>query len=77
MEWKNIIIGILVGYVFLDILLAHNNSCPSIFVKCVGCLSDSNKTMLLVAAVLIGVAAWWLASLSQEHYTFPEPTLEE
>jgi hypothetical protein len=77
MEWKNLLIGIFVAYIVIDILLAHNGNCPSILQKCSGCLSDNKKTMFLIVGILVGIAAWWLASMSTENYTLPAPTMEE
>ena len=68
MNLKDILIGILVAYVVMDVLISMlaKRSYPSLIEKMLGGLDQENVMMACVIGVLAGVLAWYLAKNSKE-----------
>jgi hypothetical protein len=64
---KNILIGVLVAYLALDVLLmyATKNRHPGLFAVLMASMKDNNVVVALVVSVAIGFLAWYLASRTE------------
>ena len=67
---KDILIGILVTYVVIDLLISMlaNRNHPSLLEKMLSGLDEENIMMACVIGILVGVLAWYLAKNSKELY---------
>jgi uncharacterized membrane protein len=68
LQWKDVLIGVLVAYVAIDLVMAcmikgHTTCVEKLFKS----LSTSKGLMVLVIGVAIGVAAWYFSSQSKEY----------
>ncbi len=67
-NWKDVLIGVLVAYVVIDLLMVFvmQRKEPSCLEKMMKLYSDQNGLVVIVVGVLVGVAAWYFASLAKE-----------
>jgi hypothetical protein len=68
---KDILLGVLVAYVVIDLLLAYALKArhPGVLTSIWSALSDENVGVVLVLGVASGMIAYYLARKSREHYT--------
>ena len=71
MNLKDIVIGVLVAYVVIDVLISMlaKRAHPSLIEKMLSGLDQENVMMACVIGVLAGVLAWYLAKNSKELFT--------
>ena len=67
-HWKDILIGVLVAYVVIDVLmgLTMKRKYPSLFEKFMEMVWNQNSIVVLLIGLLIGFAAWYFSSRSKE-----------
>jgi len=72
LHFKDIIIGILVAYVVIDLLLAYAIRVrhPGVFVTISTAISDENTGVVLVIGIAAGIMAYYAARKSREHNFF-------
>lgn len=77
-NWKDILIGVLVAYVVIDVMMAYamKRSSPSCLEKAMAAMSDQSGLVAVIIGVLVGVVVWYLASRSKECFV-PAPSVIE
>jgi len=72
MKWKDVLIGLLVAYIAIDVMMSSmmKRSMPNAFEKMMDAVSDSNGLLVIVIGLLIGLCAWYFASRSKECFKF-------
>ena len=70
-QWKDVVIGLLVAYVVIDVLLSFmiKRKYPSLVEKLIESISSSNGIIIIGIGILAGFVAWYLSSKSKECYT--------
>ena len=70
-NWKDIILGILVAYVAIDLMLAYavKRSSPSCLEKMMDYMGTQSGLIAIAVGVLVGLVAWYLSSKSTERFT--------
>jgi len=78
LHWKDIVIGILVAYVAIDLMLAcmMKRRSPSAFERMIKAVSGGEGLMIVVLGLLIGLAAWYFSSRSKEYFRFSKKKQE-
>ncbi len=79
MNWKDVVIGILVAYVVIDLLMAFvmQKSEPACLQKMLKAYTDQSGLVVILIGLVVGVAVWWLASTAKECFTRAKITSEE
>lgn len=77
-NWKDVLIGVLVAYVVIDVMLAYamKRSSPSCLEKAMEALNDQSGIVIMIVGALAGVVVWYLASRSKECFV-PAPSVIE
>lgn len=67
MAVKDIIIGVLVAYVAIDLMLAHMRQppMPCTLMKVMNNIQDQDVLIITIVGVLIGFAVWYLSKKSR------------
>ena len=67
MAVKDIIIGVLVAYVAIDLMLAHMRQppMPCTFQKVFDNIKEQDVLIITVVGILIGFAVWYISKLSR------------
>nr|QBK86337.1 MAG: uncharacterized protein LCMAC102_01320 [Marseillevirus LCMAC102] len=69
-NWKDILIGVLVAYVVVDLLMVSvmKTKHPSCLRTMMKLYSDQNGLIVIAIGVLVGGAAWYFSSLNKERF---------
>jgi len=78
-SWKDILIGVLIGYVVIDIMMSYmvRRSMPSCFEKMVAASKSQNGMMAIFIGILVGLSAWYLISQNTEGFEFEKDEKED
>ena len=72
MEMKNVIIGVLVTYVVVDVVLSMTSkkSMPSLIEKLMANLDDTNTLVVAGVGIVVGALAWYFLkrNTAEEQY---------
>lgn len=62
MNFKNIVIGVCVSYVIIDVLLSMTakTSMPSLLEKLFANMSNTTVMMVTAAGIILGIATWYM-----------------
>ncbi len=63
-SWKDIVIGVLVGYVVLDLMDKY----PSVLEQAIGTRNGNITIVTILIAIAIGLLVWYLSSRSKTEY---------
>lgn len=69
-SWKDLLIGVLVAYVVIDLLLAYATRVnhPTIFDTLQRSLRDENVAVVVLIGIGVGFLAYYLSSKSRERF---------
>lgn len=69
-SWKDILIGVLVAYVAVEILVSYSmrRKAPTCIEKAMEMMSSADGVMVVFLGVLIGLVAWYLSSRAKEGF---------
>lgn len=70
MHWKDVVLGVLVGYFVLSLLSAYligEANTPDAF-RALSSPSRGNALVAILIAVVAGVLAWWFSRKSSREY---------
>lgn len=64
MNWKDILLGLLAGYMVVDIMMSvmSKQKLPSVFEKVFSMIEDTNVMISLGVGVAVGALVWYLCS---------------
>ncbi len=70
-HWKDVVIGLLVAYVVIDVLFAFmmKRKYPSLVEKMIESMTTTNGVFIIVIGIVVGFVAWYFSSRSKECYT--------
>jgi len=65
---KNVIIGVLVSYVVIDVVLSMTSKgkMPSVIEKLIATMSDTNTMCVAIAGIVLGAVVWYLLKRSDD-----------
>lgn len=68
MSWRDVLIGVLVAYVVIDLMFSFSGQDPSMAQKLLTAAPSKDTLVALVVGVGVGVLAWWLSRRSHREY---------
>ena len=71
---KDVLIGILVAYVAIDLLLAYaiRTRHPGVLSSLMSALSDENVGVVLIIGMATGLLAYYISRKSREHFSIKQ-----
>ena len=73
MELKNVVIGVLVTYVVVDVVLSMTSkkNMPSLIEKLIANIDDTNTLMVAGVGIVVGALAWYFLKRNTDEEFHP------